>query len=138
MLQLAETGFDGYAQLIATSEHLVKSDPDLVRRFITASIEGWKSYLYGNPAPAFAAIRKANPDMSPALLQFGYDTLKRRGIVDSGDTKTMGLGAMTDQRWHAFFDQMAATGLYPKTLDYTRAFTTRFVDHPDKRQPAKP
>ena len=55
---LSDAGFDGYASLIATSEKLVQTDPDLVQRFIDASIEGWYSYLYGNPAPAFAAIRQ--------------------------------------------------------------------------------
>jgi NitT/TauT family transport system substrate-binding protein len=129
VLQLAKSGFNGYAELVATSEQLVKSDPGLVQRFVTASIKGWQSYLNGNPAPAFAAIRKANPDMSMALLRFGYEQLKKQGIVDSGDTKTMGIGAMTDARWKAFFGQMAAAGLYPKTLDYRAAFTTQFVDH---------
>lgn len=130
VLQLAKSGFNGYAQLVATSDKLVKTNPSLVQRFIDASIAGWKSYLYGNPAPAFAAIRKANPDMSMALLRYGYDQMKQHGIVDSGDTKTMGIGAMTDARWKAFFNQMASAGLYPKTLDYRKAFTTQFVDHP--------
>ncbi len=130
VLELPRSGFNGYAQLVATSDKLIKTDPALVQRFINASIEGWKSYLYGNPAPAFAAIMQANPDMSAALLQYGYGQLKQHGIVDSGDAKAMGIGIMTAARWKAFFDQMAAAGLYSKDLDYRQAFTTRFVDHP--------
>jgi NitT/TauT family transport system substrate-binding protein len=129
VLMISDAGFDGYASLIATSEKLVTTDPDLVRRFIDASIEGWYSYLYGNPAPAFAAIQKANPDMTTALMQFGYSQLKTRGIVDSGDTKTLGIGAMTNARWASFFNQMAATGLYDKSMDYRAGYTLEFVDH---------
>jgi NitT/TauT family transport system substrate-binding protein len=129
VLMISDAGFNGYASLIATSEKLVKTNPGLVQRFIDASIEGWYSYLYGNPAPAFAAIQQANPDMSTALLHFGYSQLKQRGIVDSGDTKTLGIGAMTDARWASFFNQMAATGLYDKTMDYRAGYTTQFVDH---------
>jgi len=129
VLMISDAGFDGYASLIATSEKLVKTDPDLVRRFIDASIEGWYSYLYGNPAPAFAAIQRANPDMTTALMQFGYSQLKTRGIVDSGDTKTLGIGAMTNARWASFFNQMAATGLYDKSMDYRAGYTLEFVDH---------
>ncbi len=129
VLSLAQSGFDGYAELIATSDHLVAHNPDLVRRFIEASMQGWQSYLNGNPAPAFAAIRKANPDMSMALLRFGYNALKSKGIVDSGDALTQGIGAMTPARWQDFYHQMQKAGLYKKGFDWRAAFTTQFVDH---------
>jgi NitT/TauT family transport system substrate-binding protein len=128
VLMISDAGFDGYASLIATSDKLVKTNPDLVKRFIDASTEGWYSFLYGNPAPAFAAIQKANPDMTTGLLHYGYAQLKARGILDSGDAKTLGIGAMTDVRWKAFFDQMAATGLYDKGMDYKVGYTLQFVD----------
>jgi NitT/TauT family transport system substrate-binding protein len=128
VMMISDAGFDGYASLVATSDKLVKTDPDLVKRFVEASIEGWYSFLYGNPAPAFAAILKANPDMTPGLLHYGYSQLKARGIVDSGDAKTLGIGAMTDARWKSFFDQMAATGLYDKGMDYQAGYTLQFVD----------
>lgn len=129
VLMLSDSGFDGYASLIATSKKLVQTNPGLVQRFIDASIEGWYSYLYGDPSPAFAAIQKANPDMSTGLLHYGYDQLKERGIVDSGDTKTLGLFAMTDARWASFFNQMAATGLYDKSMNYKAGYTLQFVNH---------
>jgi NitT/TauT family transport system substrate-binding protein len=128
VMMISDAGFDGYASLIATSDKLVQTDPDLVKRFIEASTEGWYSFLYGNPAPAFAAILKANPDMTPGLMRYGYDQLKARGIVDSGDAKEYGIMAMTDARWQAFFEQMAATGLYDKNMDYKQAYTLQFVD----------
>ncbi len=129
VMMISDAGFDGYASLIATSKHLVATNPALVQRFIDASIEGWYAFLYGNPAPGFAAIEAANPDMTPGLMAYGYAQLKQRGIVDSGDAKTGGIGAMTDARWQAFFQQMAATGLYDKTLDYKQGYTLQFVDH---------
>ncbi len=129
VLMLADAGFDGYASLIATSRKLIRTNPDLVRRFIEASTEGWYSYLYGNPAPAFAAILKANPEMTPGLLHYGYEQLKVRGIVDSGDTKTLGIYAMTNARWAGFFYQMVKAGLYPPTMDYKAGYTLQFVDH---------
>lgn len=129
VLALPDAGFNGYASLIATSRKLVDGNPDLVRRFIEASTEGWYSFLYGNPAPAFAAIKAANPDMTDGLLQFGYEQLKARGIVDSGDTEQLGIYAMTDSRWASFFNQMAEAGLYDKTLNYKAGYTLQFVDH---------
>ena len=66
--------------------------------------------------------------MTPGLLQYGYSQLKARGILVSGDATTLGIGAMTDARWKAFFDQMAATGLYDKTMDYKAGYTLQFVN----------
>jgi NitT/TauT family transport system substrate-binding protein len=129
ILMLSDSGFDGYASLIATSKKLVETDPGLVQRFIDASTLGWYSYLYGDPTPAFKAIQAANPDMSDGLLHYGYTQIKRRGIVDSGDTKKLGIYAMTDVRWATFFNQMAATGLYDKTMNYKDGYTLQFVDH---------
>ena len=38
-----------------------------MQRFVTASIEGWYSYLDGDPAPGNALIKKDNPEESDAL-----------------------------------------------------------------------
>ena len=127
VLRLDQAGFDGYGELIATSRKLAKTDPSVVRRFIEASAEGWKSYLDGNPAPAFALIRKANPDMTPALLKFGYDQLKAHQVVEDATTAKIGIGGMTDARWKGFYEQMRAAGLYPAHFDYRKAYTLRFL-----------
>jgi NitT/TauT family transport system substrate-binding protein len=49
-------------------------------------------------------------------------------LVDSGDTKTLGIMAMTDQRWKSFFDTASRLGLYPADLDYRKAYTLAFVN----------
>ena len=128
VLLVADTGFAGYASLIATSDKNISQRPELVQKFIDASIEGWYSYLYGDPAPANAAIKKENPEMSDALLAYGRDILKSKGIVDSGDTLTAGIGAMTQARWTEFLRTMAEAGVYPAELDAQRAYTTQFVN----------
>jgi NitT/TauT family transport system substrate-binding protein len=128
VLLLADAGYDSYGSLIETSQKLVREKPDLVQRFVNASIAGWYSYLYGDPAPANALIKRDNPEMTDALLAYGRSKLKEYGIVDSGDAKRLGIGAMTAQRWRHFFATMAAAGIYPRTLAVDKAFTLRFVD----------
>ena len=65
--------------------------------------------------------------MTDDLLAYSRAKMKEHGLVESGDAKTAGVGAMTDARWKAFFDVMAADGLYPKDMPYRRAFTTDFL-----------
>jgi NitT/TauT family transport system substrate-binding protein len=128
VMLLADNGYTGYAAMIQTSAKLVAEKPDLVQRFVDASIEGWYSYLYGNPAPGNALIKKDNPEQTDDLLAFGRDKIKEYGIVDSGDAKASGIGAMSEQRWNAFFTQMSAQGVYPASLDWHKAFTLQFVN----------
>ena len=128
VMLVADTGFSGYASLIATSDKNIRERPERVQKFLDASIEGWYSYLYGDPAPANALIRKENPEMSEALLAYGRDILKSKGIVDSGDALKDGIGAMTAARWNEFLRTMAKEGLYPADLDASRAYTTQFVN----------
>ena len=128
VMLLADAGYSSYGALIETSQKLVRDNPDLVRRFVDASIEGWYSYLYGDPAPANALIKHDNPEMTDELLAHARETMKEYGIVDSGDAKTDGIGAMTEARWRDFFDTMVKAGVYPADLDFRRAFTLEFVN----------
>ena len=125
---LADNGYSSYGSLIETSQKLIDTKPDLVQRFVNASIEGWDSYLYGDPAPANALIKKDNPEQTDDLLAYAREMMKSRGIVDSGDSQTQGIGAMTDARWQDFFAVMSDEALYPKNLDWKQAYTARFVN----------
>jgi NitT/TauT family transport system substrate-binding protein len=125
---LADYGYDTYSTTIETSWQLVEDNPDLVQRFVDASIEGWYSYLYGDPAPANALIKADNPEMTDAQIAYSIAKLKEYGIVDAREAEELGIGAMTDQRWHDFFRFAADAGLYPADLDLSRAYTLQFVN----------
>ena len=128
VLLLADAGYSSYGGLIETSAKLAKDKPDLVQRFVDASIEGWYSYLHGDPAPGNALIKKDNAEMTDALLAYGIDKMKEHGIVDRGDAKANGIGAMTDARWKDFFETMARAGLYSTKMDWRKAYTLQFVN----------
>jgi NitT/TauT family transport system substrate-binding protein len=125
---IADAGYSSYGSIIQTSRKLIEEKPELVQRFVDASIEGWYSYLYGDPAPANALIKKDNPEMTDEILAYAVARIKQAGIVDSGDTQQRGIGAMNDGRWQDFHQVMAEQGLYPKTLDYRKAYTLQFVN----------
>ena len=135
VLLLADAGYSSYGSLIQTSDKLAHDKPDLVQRFVNASVEGWYSYLYGDPAPANALIKRDNPEMTDALLAYGIAKIKEYGIVDSGDAKKYGIGAMTEARWRDFFETMSKAGVYRKDLDFRKAYTLQFVNKKVGMQP---
>jgi NitT/TauT family transport system substrate-binding protein len=125
---LADAGFDAYSTLIETRRDLVQKRPDLVQRFVDASAIGWYHYIYGDSRPGNELIKKQNPEMTDALLAFSIAKMRGAGIVDSGDSLTLGIGAMTDARWKSFFDKMVHAGVVKAGLDYRRAYTLQFVN----------
>lgn len=125
---LADNGYPGYANMVLAPQKRIDTDPKVVQAFVDATIQGWMDYLYGDPAPANALIKKDNPEMTDGLIAQAIDKLKSYGIAMSGDAATQGLGSMTDARWKAFFDTMSSEGLYDKALPYTEAYDLQFVN----------
>jgi NitT/TauT family transport system substrate-binding protein len=128
IILLADYGFNTYSTLIETRRELVDKKPDLVQRFVDASVTGWYHYLYGDSAPANALIKKLNPEMTDELLAYSVARMKEYGIVDSGDTLRDGIGAMTDARAASFFDKMVRAGVVRPDIDFRKAYTLRFVN----------
>jgi len=125
---LADYGYDSYSTTIETRRDLIEKNPDLVQRFVDASIIGWYHYIYGDPQPGNALIKKDNPDMSDELLAFSIKHLREDGIVDSGDSLTLGIGAMTDERVASFFQKMVKAGLFKPDLDYKKSYSLAFIN----------
>jgi NitT/TauT family transport system substrate-binding protein len=125
---LADQGFNPYSTLIETRRELVEKKADVVRRFVEASIIGWYNYLYGDNSGAKALIRRDNPEMPEALLNYSVEKMKEFGIVDFGDTLKLGIGAMTDAHVKDFFDKMVRAGVVKAAIDYRKAYTLQFVN----------
>jgi NitT/TauT family transport system substrate-binding protein len=125
---LADHGFSSYSTLIETRRDLAENKTDLVQRFVDASIIGWYHYIYGDNSAGNALIKKQNPEMTDALLNYSVAKMKEYGIVDSGDTLKLGIGAMTDARMANFFDKMVRAGVVKPTVDFRNAYTLRFVN----------
>jgi NitT/TauT family transport system substrate-binding protein len=125
---LADQGYSTYATTIETRKDLVDKSPDLVQRFVDASAVGWYHYLYGDNSKANAAIKKDNPDITDDQIAFSIAKMKDYGLVDSGDTLKLGIGAMTDERMKDFFDRMVKAGVLKADIDYKKSYTLKFVD----------
>jgi NitT/TauT family transport system substrate-binding protein len=66
--------------------------------------------------------------MTDEAIAYAIEAMKANGIVDSGDTLTMGIGAMTDARMADFYAKMVSVGAAPEGLDITKGYTLQFVN----------
>jgi NitT/TauT family transport system substrate-binding protein len=128
VILLADYGFNTYSTLIETRRDLVDKKPDLVQRFVDASIIGWYHYIYGDNSAGNAMIKKLNPDMTDDLLAYSVAKMREYGIVDSGDSLRDGIGAMNDDRVASFYDKMVRAGVVKPNVDFRKSYTLRFVN----------
>jgi NitT/TauT family transport system substrate-binding protein len=125
---LADYGYPGYANMVLVPQKWINTNPRAVQAFYDATRDGWYDYLNKNPAPANALIKRDNPDMTDAVIAQAIDKMKRFSLVTgSQDVTAFGTGAMTEIRWRNFYQTMQSEGLYPKGLDYTKAYDLRFM-----------
>ncbi|MDO9023139.1 ABC transporter substrate-binding protein [Zwartia sp.] len=126
---LADHGFSTYSTLIETRTETVKNNPDLIQRFVDASIIGWVNFMNGDRSKANALMIKDNPEISVAEIEASVHLMKQQGIVESGVTAIQGIGTMNPARIEDFYQQMVKAGLYQaKDVDLSKVATTQFVN----------
>lgn len=126
---LADHGYQTYSTTIEVRRQMAEKQPDLVRRFIDASVLGWVNYLYGDRRVADALILRDNPEMTADTIARSVQLMRDLGIVDSGDALTQGIGAMKPERVRAFYQQMVQAGLYkPSEVDVAKVARYDFVN----------
>ena len=125
---LADEGYPSYAAMILAQNQLINTRPDIVQAFVDASIAGWRSYIYGDPAPGNKLIFRANPEMSPQITAQAIEKIRKWKLMYGDNTKNSGIGAMSAARWQNFFQLMVENDIYENTLDWRAAFTTQFLN----------
>ncbi|MEM6637213.1 MAG: ABC transporter substrate-binding protein [Pseudomonadota bacterium] len=123
---LADYGFSTYSTTVEMMQPSIDANPDAVKCFVEGSAIGWTNFLYGDNSAALEMIQMDNPDMSDEQIAFSLESLKKYGIVDSGDSVEMGIGAMTDARMEDFYKRMVAAGVIADGLDISETYTTEY------------
>lgn len=123
---LADGGYPPYGSTIVTTEKMIADKPDVVARFVKASLEGWEDYIK-NPAPGNALIKADNPKMSDEQIAFAIEKLKATKALTDGDAATKGIGVITAERYKKIYDFLVEGGLLNPKTDWQKAYDLRFV-----------
>ena len=122
---ISSSGYDPY-RVSFTSRDFAAKHPDIVAKFVRASIHGWQSYL-SDPAATNAYLLKLNPALNPAQEAYTAQALRDGGFVTGGDSTGAQTGHMTAARWQASYEQLKALGILHGPLDPTTAYSLQFV-----------
>jgi NitT/TauT family transport system substrate-binding protein len=125
VLLTSDAGYNPYRVMFTTREFL-QLHPDVVGKFVRASLRGWRDYL-NDPAPAHAVISKLNPALTPDWMQFSWQALRDGHFVTGDDPSGAQLGQMDPKRWQAMYEQLLDLKVIEKTFDPSTAYTLQFV-----------
>ena len=125
---MADAGYTAYSTVIETMADTIATRPEEVQCFVDGSAIGWYNFLYNDNSAAVGMIKADNPDMSDAAIAYGIASMIENGIVDSGDTLTLGIGAMTDAKMEDFFNKMVEAGVVSADVDWKASYTLQFVN----------
>ncbi|TVQ00936.1 MAG: ABC transporter substrate-binding protein [Roseinatronobacter sp.] len=124
---IADAGYSTYATTVEVMQSTIDNSPEVVECFVNGSILGWYNFLYGENEDAIAMILEANPDMTRDKIDFAIEMMIDNGIVDSGDTLELGIGAMTHEAVEGFYTSMVEAGVVDAGLDWTSSVSFDFV-----------
>src|SRR5579872_257165 len=111
---IADEGFNPYTTVVICKGDLWRSHPDEVKAMAAACREGWRDYL-DHPDPINAVMHGLNADMD--LQTFGEAAAAQKPLIETDETKTTGLGTMTQQRWKDLASQLVKLGVIDESVD---------------------
>lgn len=124
-----EAGFRAYAVLV-TSRKFAREHPAELKAFMRAYAHGWRDYLEGDPAPAHAALKKANPNNTDEFMTFSRQQIIDNQLVTGRDAGSgpAQIGRLDPARYTTQIKQLEELGvLKPGKVTTAQAMTTDFL-----------
>jgi NitT/TauT family transport system substrate-binding protein len=124
-LLISSSGYDPYRVSFTTRE-FVAQHPDVVARFVRASIRGWQAYM-ADPTATDALLLKLNPALNPAQEAYSARALREGAFITGTDARAQ-TGQMTAARWQTLCAQLKSLGILHGPVDPATAYSLTFVN----------
>lgn len=124
----ADAGYSDYGGIIVVRRETLETKREVVRRFVRALSEGWRDFLFGDPATGIMLIKSKNPQLTDDIIAYSMRVMVERGLIHSGDAATGGIGSMTEERWRRIYEDMASVGAVEKGDYWRSAFDLSLLD----------
>jgi NitT/TauT family transport system substrate-binding protein len=114
-------GIDLYADTLFTTEKMLAEKPDVVRKFVAASLQGWSSAIAAPEEAARITLKygsKLTYDHELAMMKASLPLLKP-------DAKPVGW--MDAANWSAAQKLLVDAGFQKSPVDVSKAFTVDFL-----------
>jgi len=117
--------FNMYGDVIATSEEMIKNDPQTVQKFVDATLRGWEYALENQEeAIAFTDLYITSKDYQ--------DTAYSKFILENSaplikNDEFQVIGSMNINRWTRLYNVMKTNKIFEQDFNIADAFTLQFI-----------
>jgi NitT/TauT family transport system substrate-binding protein len=115
-------GVHFYSDTLFTTDDLITADPDLVQRFLRATLQGW-TYAVEHPSEIGAMVVQYNPAADPALEN--DKMIASLPLVNTGEDF---IGWMKPEIWAGMEQTLREQGVLTAPLDVTQVYTMQFLE----------
>ncbi len=115
-------GIHFYGDTLFTTDKLITTQPDLVLRFLRATLKGW-TYAVENSNIVGALVLKYNPKADPAL-----EITKMNASIVLINTGEDHIGWMRPEIWAGMEKTLLEQGVLSAPLDVTKVYTMQFLE----------
>jgi NitT/TauT family transport system substrate-binding protein len=124
VMRYSDYGLATYGNAIIVSPDTLKAKPDMVKRFIEASLKGM-AYAFAHPDEAVAILVKANPEIDPQVAKDEMTALAE--IELTPDVARNGFGSISKERMAMTEDIIVTALSLKKTIAPEDLYTTEFL-----------
>lgn len=110
-----------YTPILATNEKTIQDNPELVEKFVRATVKGYL-YAIDNPGEAAQLLIDSEPDLDPELVKKSQEWLSTKYLDDAAV-----FGIQEIERWQKVNDFMVEHGILTESLEVEQAFTNQFL-----------
>lgn len=118
----SDYGVHLYADTLITTDELVSENPELVIRFLRATLRGWRKAIE-DPEGAVAATlqyaKEADLELQTQMMEVSLP------LVHTGEDQ---IGWMRDEIWFGMHDMLLERGILPAPLDLDHVYTMKFLE----------
>jgi NitT/TauT family transport system substrate-binding protein len=110
-----------YSDILATTEKMISDNPDLVKRFMRATLKGWQDAIEDYRQAVIVTLkytRDQDSDMQIAMMEAMLP------LIHTGEDR---IGWMKPEIWHEMYGTLFDQGLLEKPFDVDQAYTMRFI-----------
>lgn len=119
----SDYGVHFYADTLFTTEDMIKNNPDLVKRFVIATLQGWE-YAYDNPEEAVTYVL-----MYSDQLERSHETkMMQASLQLLRPEEENSIGSMDRQVWEDMQDLLLENGFLENPIDIDKVYTTQFLE----------
>ncbi|MDY0152606.1 MAG: ABC transporter substrate-binding protein [Candidatus Cloacimonas sp.] len=113
--------FDYYTPVIITNEKLLADNPDLAKKFMTATAKGYE-YCISNPKEAADILMKQVPELNADQVKLSMDFLAKEYQADVSQW-----GYQKSEVWQRFSDWMYKERLIPVAVEIDKSFSNQYL-----------